>query len=613
MSIKKRMSLLVVVDSIIVFLSIYIGYFILHPYISVFTSKMLLISAITIQIAHHTLAWHYGLYRKVWSYASIGELKSIFKAVTLTIAIVAVVQIVLIQDVYVRALALTWMLHMLLIGGSRLSWRLFRDSVMNRGDQDDKEAKRTMVVGAGQAGTMIVRQLLQNTASGMKPVLFVDDDQTKQGLEIYGIKVVGGIAQIPDYVKDNDIEKIVIAIPSMGKQQMAKLMTLCIDTGVKTQKIPRIEDLMTGKVSVNDMQDVKIEDLLGRDEVQLDLKAIANKLTNKTILVTGAGGSIGSEICRQVSEFRPRRLILLGHGESSIYNIDMELRQKVANHTEIIPVIADIKDRARIFEIIDEYRPDVVYHAAAHKHVPLMEANPMEAVKNNIFGTKNVAEAADTFGVPYLVMVSTDKAVNPPNVMGATKRFAEMIVQNLAKESGTKFAAVRFGNVLGSRGSVVPLFKKQIAKGGPVTVTDPEMTRYFMTIPEASRLVMQAGTLAAGGEVFVLDMGEPVKIVDLAKNLIKLSGYDEDEISIEYTGIRPGEKLFEELLNENERQSENVFPKIFIGKAEPIGQSEMNLILEKLPEMTEVEVKDTLIGLANWKAPEVKNQAVTTV
>ena len=276
---------------------------------------------------------------------------------------------------------------------------------------------------------------------------------------------------------------------------MADLSKLCIETGVKTQTIPRIEDLMTGKVSVNDMQDVQIEDLLGRDEVQLDLKAIANKLTNKTILVTGAGGSIGSEICRQVSEFRPKRLILLGHGESSIYSIDMELRQKVSPDTEILPIIADVKDRNRIFDIVSEYKPDVMYHAAAHKHVPLMEANPMEAVKNNIFGTKNVAEAADTFGVPYFVLVSTDKAVNPPNVMGATKRFAEMIIQNLAKKSETKFAAVRFGNVLGSRGSVVPLFKKQIAKGGPVTVTDPEMTRYFMTIPEASRLVIQAGTL----------------------------------------------------------------------------------------------------------------------
>jgi len=568
---------------------------------------MLFISVIAIQIAHHTFAWHYGLYRKAWSYASIGELKSIFKAVTLTIVIVAFVQIAVNQDVYLRALALTWMLHILLIGASRLSWRILRDTLNTRVDID---AKRTMIIGAGQAGSMVVRQLLHNPDSGMIPVLFVDDDRAKHGLEIFNVKVAGGTKQIPILVETHDIEKIVIAIPSMNKQQMADLLKVCIDTGVKTQTIPRIEDLMTGKVSVTDMQDVNIEDLLGRDEVQLDLKAIADKLTDKTILVTGAGGSIGSEICRQVSEFRPSRLILLGHGESSIYNIDMELRQNVSTDIEIIPIIADVQDRMRIFDIVSEYKPDVMYHAAAHKHVPLMEANPMEAVKNNIFGTKNVAEAADTFGVPYFVMVSTDKAVNPPNIMGATKRFAEMIVQNLAKESTTKFAAVRFGNVLGSRGSVVPLFKQQIAMGGPVTITDPEMTRYFMTIPEASRLVIQAGTLAAGGEVFVLDMGEPVKIVDLAKNLIKLSGFDEEEIGIAYSGIRPGEKLFEELLNENERQSEYVFPKIFIGKAEPVSALEMEYVLGNLLDMNEVELKDTLVGLANRKVPSVFNEII---
>jgi len=569
---------------------------------------MLFISVVTILIAHHTFAWHYGLYRKAWSYASIGELTSIFKAVTLTIAIVACVQIAVMEDVYIRALALTWMLHIILIGASRLSWRVFRDSFIRH---EDIDAKRTLIVGAGQAGSMVMRQLANNPDSGMKPILFVDDDQAKHGLEIFNVKVAGCTKQIPNLVETHAIEKIVIAIPSMTKQQMADLMKICIDTGVKTQTIPRIEDLMTGKVSVTDMQDVRIEDLLGRDEVQLDLKAIAEKLTGKTILVTGAGGSIGSEICRQVSAFRPSRLLLLGHGESSIYNIDMELRRTVSTDIEIIPIIADVQDRMRIFDIVSEYKPDVMYHAAAHKHVPLMEANPMEAVKNNIFGTKNVAEAADTFGVPYFVMVSTDKAVNPPNIMGATKRFAEMIVQNLAKDSTTKFAAVRFGNVLGSRGSVVPLFKKQIARGGPVTVTDPEMTRYFMTIPEASRLVIQAGTLAAGGEVFVLDMGEPVKIVDLAKNLIKLSGYSEDEIGIAYSGIRPGEKLFEELLNDNERQSEHVFPKIFVGKAEPVSALEMEFVISKLPEMSDSELKETLVGLANRKVASI-NREVTT-
>lgn len=374
-----------------------------------------------------------------------------------------------------------------------------------------------------------------------------------------------------------------------------------------------IEDIMTGKVSVTDMHDVKIEDLLGRDEVQLDMNKIANQLSSKTILVTGAGGSIGSEISRQIMRFGPKRLLLLGHGENSIYLIDMELKKKVPPDTEIIPIIADIQDRERIFAIMEEYKPDVVYHAAAHKHVPLMEGNPMEAVKNNIFGTKNVADASHDSEVKNFVMVSTDKAVNPPNVMGATKRFAEMLVQNLAKRSETKFAAVRFGNVLGSRGSVIPLFKQQIAAGGPVTITDTRMTRYFMTIPEASRLVIQAGTLAQGGEVFVLDMGEPVKIVDLARNLIRLSGYTELDIPIKETGIRPGEKLFEELLNDDEIQSEMVFPKIYVGRANPAAELELVLLMEKLGEMGDQEVKEVLIGLANRKNVEFKNPLATTV
>ncbi|PIC99886.1 nucleoside-diphosphate sugar epimerase/dehydratase [Sporosarcina sp. P29] len=606
MTIRKRMTMLIAADSIIVLLSIYIGYFMLHPFTSIIFNKMLLISAITIQIAHHFFAWHYGLYRKAWSYASIGELKSIVKAVTFTILVVAAVQFILTQDVYVRALAITWMLHVILIGGSRLSWRIVRDVVIK---DKNTNMKRTMIVGAGQAGTMIARQVLHNPGYGMQPVIFVDDDKLKEGLDIYGMRVYKGTKTIQQLVDMHYIDKIIIAIPSMGKQQMTELMKRCIETGVKTQTIPRIEDLMTGKVSVKDMRDVKIEDLLGRDEVQLDMDAIEKKLTGKTILITGAGGSIGSEICRQVTEFRPKKIILLGHGENSIYTIDMELRQKVSPDTEICPVIADVQDRTRIFDLISELKPDVIYHAAAHKHVPLMESNPMEAVKNNIFGTKNVAEAARFFGVSHFVLVSTDKAVNPPNVMGATKRFAEMIVQNLAKDSETKFAAVRFGNVLGSRGSVVPLFKQQIAKGGPITITDPEMTRYFMTIPEASRLVIQAGTLAQGGEVFVLDMGEPVKIVDLAKNLIKLSGYEEDEIEIKYSGIRPGEKLFEELLNENERQSEHVFPKIYIGKATPISETEQLYVLDKLPSMSDEELKETLVGLTNRKfveAPKIE-------
>ncbi len=444
--------------------------------------------------------------------------------------------------------------------------------------------------------------------------MYVDDDKNKHGYEIHGIRVANASTDsIDEIIQDNEIERIIVAIPSMSRQESTELMKRCVESGIHTQTIPMIEDIMTGKVSVTDMHDVKIEDLLGRNEVQLDMNKIANQLTGKTILVTGAGGSMGSEISRQIMRFGPKQLLLLGYGENSIYLIDMELRKNVTPDTEIIPIIADVQDRKRILDLTEMYKPDVVYHAAAHKHVPLMEGNPMEAVKNNIFGTKNVADAAHLSGVGNFVMVSTDKAVNPPNVMGATKRFAEMLVQNLAKRSHTKFVAVRFGNVLGSRGSVIPLFKKQIATGGPVTITDLRMTRYFMTIPEASRLVIQAGTLAEGGEVFVLDMGEPVKIVDLARNLIPLSGYTELDIPIKETGIRPGEKLFEELLNEDEIQSEMVFPKIYVGRANPAAELELILLMEKLGEMSSQEVKDVLIGLANRRNMESKKSLVSSV
>jgi len=573
-----------------------LGYFLLHPVVNPLTSGSLIASSIALFVAHHILASYYGLYRKVWEYASINELSGIFKAVTFSILFVAFIQYTFRGDVLIRALIITWMLHILLIGGSRLSWRLLRETFMKT---NTSKKKKTLIVGAGAAGSMVARQLVNNQEKAeLDPILFVDDNPTIQGLEIYGLRVRGKVKNIPELVKKFKIEHIVLAIPSLSRQESTKLAKISVDTGVRTQMIPRMEDLMTGKVSVNDIRDVKIEDLLGREEVELDMKVISANITGKTILVTGAGGSIGSEICRQVMRFNPKQLLLLGHGENSIYLIEQELRNVFGTDTDLIPLIADVQDRARIFDIVEDYRPDVIYHAAAHKHVPLMECNPMEAVKNNIFGTKNVAEAADTFAVANFVMVSTDKAVNPPNVMGATKRFAEMIVQNLAKDSKTKFAAVRFGNVLGSRGSVVPLFKRQIATGGPVTITDARMTRYFMTIPEASRLVIQAGTLANGGEVFVLDMGEPVKIVDLAKNLIRLSGYSDGEIEIKETGIRPGEKLFEELMNDSERQSEVVFPKIYVGKATPIGRLELVYLLETIPGLSGDELKELLVGTA---------------
>lgn len=610
MTLKSTTSILAGIDSLIVFFSIFIGYFLIHPLTNPLESTFLMVSALTIFIAHHVFATYFGLYRKVWQYASICELLLILKAVSFSIVAVGLVQYIFQGDVLMRALAITWMLHLLLIGGSRLSWRIFRD-LFSRGKVID--LKPTMIIGAGPAAGMVARQLLDNPENGLVPVLYLDDDAKKSGYEIHGVRVANaGTDAIEKIIEENNIERIIVAVPSMSRQESTELIKRCVDTGIHTQTVPMIEDILTGKVSVTDMCDVKVEDLLGRDEVQLDMDKIADQLTGKTILVTGAGGSIGSEISRQIMRFGPKKLLLLGHGENSIYSIVMELQKEVTSETELISIIADVQDRDRMFKIMNTYNPEVVYHAAAHKHVPLMEENPLEAVKNNIFGTKNVADAAHESGVKKFVMVSTDKAVNPPNVMGATKRFAEMLVQNLAKRSDTKFAAVRFGNVLGSRGSVIPLFKKQIEAGGPITITDSRMTRYFMTIPEASRLVIQAGTLAKGGEVFVLDMGEPVKIVDLARNLIRLSGYTELDIPIKEIGIRPGEKLYEELLNEDEIQSEKVFPKIYIGKANPASEMELLSFMQKFPEMESEEVKKFLIALCNRRDVESRKSMYST-
>ncbi|NUC15958.1 polysaccharide biosynthesis protein [Bacillus mycoides] len=598
MSYRKRLSLLILLDSFIVLTAVYLSYWFIHPNVLSKIPTTVVISSITLLCSHHIFAAIYKLYNKAWEYASIGELKQIFKAITLSILVTAVIQQIIHHDIYVRILAIAWMLHLLLIGGSRFIWRMFRDTYITK----DTNKKRTLIVGAGSAGTMVVRQLQHNKEADLYPIAFVDDDRNKQKLEIYNVPVVGMTNNIKEIVEDNDIEHIIIAIPSLNRKQINEIFEKCTKTKVKTQIVPMLEDLLDGKVSVNEVRDVQVEDLLGREPVQLDEAGIGEKITGKTILVTGAGGSIGSEICRQVMKYKPVKIVLLGHGENSIYNIEMEMRVTYKDTVEITTEIADVQDRNKIFEIIEKHQPYIVYHAAAHKHVPLMERNPEEAVKNNIFGTKNVAEAADTFKVNTFVMVSTDKAVNPTNVMGATKRFAEMLVQHLAAVStSTQFVAVRFGNVLGSRGSVIPLFKKQIQKGGPVTVTHPDMIRYFMTIPEASRLVIQAGTLAKGGELFVLDMGDPVKIVDLAKNLITLSGYSIEEIGIEFTGLRPGEKMYEELLNEGEIHPEQIFPKIHIGKAVLIDQMILRDFINDFEKMNKEDIRTRLLDIANNK------------
>ena len=425
-----------------------------------------------------------------------------------------------------------------------------------------EEPRPVIIVGAGDAGAVLAREIMQLHTRDRVVIGFIDDDEFKQGKLINGLKVLGGRWDISSVVHRYEIEEIILAMPSVASDQVSNIVSICRQLPCRINVLPGLYQLMDGKASIQQLRPLQIEDLLPRDPVKLDLQEIAGYLTDKVVLVTGAGGSIGSEICRQVMKMKPRQLILLGRGENSIYLIHQELTG-IYGRERIVPVIASVCDKERLSDVFAQYKPQVVFHAAAHKHVPLMEIQPKEAVHNNIYGGIHVGEIAGKCGVETFITISTDKAVNPTSIMGASKRVVEMIMQVMNQRYDTKYITVRFGNVLGSRGSVVPLFKRQIAAGGPVTVTDPEMKRYFMTIPEASQLVLQAGAMGKGGEVFVLDMGKPVKIVDLAKNMIRLCGNDNPEIKIEFTGLRPGEKLFEELLTAEEGTDATKNKKIF--------------------------------------------------
>lgn len=529
-----------------------------------------------------------NIYRRVWQYASIGELVSLIKTVTVSEIIFALLAVtvhthyeefIVPRSIYL----LSWGLIIGCIGAARFSWRMLRDSYINPATRTYN--RRTLIIGAGSAGVLIAKELKHGINQELYPFAFIDDDSAKWNLQVLGLPVLGGREKIPEIVKRYKIEKIIIAIPSASKAETAKIIEICKQTGAKTKILPKVGDLVSINVSVNMIREVNVEDLLGRDEVQVDLQGVADYVTGQVVLVTGAGGSIGSELCRQIVRFQPQKLLLLGHGENSIYDIQMELSNSFPD-LKLETVIADIQDYRRIREVIETYSPSVVFHAAAHKHVPLMERNAQEAVKNNILGTKNLADCAHEFGVSRFVMISTDKAVNPSSVMGVTKRVAEMYIQGLAKTSSTKFTAVRFGNVLGSRGSVIPLFKKQIEQGGPVTVTHPDMVRFFMTIPEAVQLVIQAGAFAKGGEIFILDMGKPVKIADLARDIICLSGFEPDiDIKIAYTGIRPGEKLFEEILTNEEGISATKHNRIFVGKPGEFSWEKLQFMIRKIEQI----------------------------
>ena len=597
---RLKILLLFIVDSLLVVGSVFLGFRLVTEGL-IRNIHGLTITAILSLVAYYVFSYFFNLYWRDWEYASVYEVITVVKCVSATV-IVSTISGIAFFDTKVtwQFLIVCWLLLVISIGGVRLSMRVFREFFADSSVMEN--AKPTLIVGAGAAGTLLVRQMLMHPAMRMDPIAFVDDDPEKLRKDIYGVRILGAIKDIERIVDTMGITKVVIAMPSLPIKKLNEVYDVARKTGAECVILPNIDDVMSGNLHVQQLRNVEIEDLLGRDPVQLDQTMIEKQLRGKKILVTGAGGSIGSEICRQVAKFKPKEIVILGHGENSIYQLNMELVGKYSQHFTITPVIADVQDRKRIFEVMDKYKPDVVYHAAAHKHVPLMELNPREAVKNNILGTRNVAEAASHARVKSFVMVSTDKAVNPPNIMGATKRLCEMIVQDMATRSEyTKFVAVRFGNVLGSRGSVIPLFKKQIAEGGPITVTHPDIVRYFMTIPEAAQLVIQAGSLARGGEIFVLDMGQPVKIVDLAKNLIRLSGYDEGDIEIKFTGLRPGEKMYEELLNEGEVNPKQVFPKIHIGIADNSKINRVYNFIENFESYTDQQLHDELIDIANKK------------
>lgn len=522
----------------------------------------------------------FKLYSSLWEFASVDELLHILLA-AMAVAVLQFAAIVLnLVNLPLSFPMLNAMFLAVLTVLFRFSYRMAR-SIARRRSRRGVQA-RTMLIGAGSAGMQTLREFETSENSKNHVVCIIDDDPQKTGRYLNNVKIVGTRRDIAKAAQDYRVEEIVFAIPAAPTQQRKQILKLCQETGCKLKILPGISQLANGEVKVQKIRDVDVLDLLGRDSVQVDLSQIAEYLSGKTVLVTGGGGSIGSELCRQIAGHRPKRLVIFDIYENNAYDIQQELRRTHPG-LELITLIGSVRDTERVNMLFETYRPEIVFHAAAHKHVPLMEDSPNEAIKNNVFGTYHVARAADRYGTKTFVLISTDKAVNPTNVMGASKRICEMIVQTMANRSATKFVAVRFGNVLGSNGSVIPLFKRQIAEGGPVTVTHPDIIRYFMTIPEAVQLVLQAGAYANRGEIFVLDMGEPVRIDDLARNLIHLSGFTPDEdIEIRYTGLRPGEKLFEEMLMDEEGLRETANKLIHIGQ--PIRISEEHF-LEQLAQL----------------------------
>ena len=605
-----RVACLVLADLILINLSAFLALYIRFEfdfrqlYATTFLRDMLIYaginSACTILIFHIL-----KLYNSLWAFASVSELARITLGCFFS-AVFYMVGMFMLHLTVPRSFPAIYMLILcLLCGALRLSYRCVRRT---RAGLRSEGEKRTMLIGGGQAGAIALREFQTSPRSENKVVCIIDDSPNKVGSYLRGVKIVGGRSSIPAMAEKYDVDEIVLAIPSASRQEKLQILSYCHNTSCTLRTLPGIYQLANGEVRIEQIREVDIEDLLGRETVKIDLDEVAAYITGKTVLVTGGGGSIGSELCRQAAAQRPKRLIIFDIYENNAYDIQMELR-RTHPELDLVVLIGSVRDRERVMQVFDRYRPDLVCHAAAHKHVPLMETSPFEAIKNNVFGTYNVAQAADRFGTQRFILISTDKAVNPTNVMGASKRLCEMIVQMMNDRSATEYVAVRFGNVLGSAGSVIPLFRKQIRSGGPVTVTDKRVIRYFMTIPEAVQLIFQAGAYARGGEIFVLDMGEPVRIDDLARNMIRLSGFEPDvDIPVVYTGLRPGEKLYEELLLSGEGMQKTKNDLIYIGHEiafDPAAFEENLMLLRAIPESDEPALRAKLRELVpTFHAPD---------
>ena len=605
-----RVACLVLADLILINLSAFLALYIRFEfdfrqlYATTFLRDMLIYaginSACTILIFHIL-----KLYNSLWEFASVSELVRTALGCFFS-AVFYMVGMFMLHLTVPRSFPAIYMLILcLLCGALRLSYRCVRRT---RAGLRSEGEKRTMLIGGGQAGAIALREFQTSPRSENKVVCIIDDAPNKVGSYLGGVKIVGGRSAIARMAEKYDIDEIILAIPSASRHEKLQILNYCHNTSCTLRTLPGICQLANGEVRIEQIREVDIEDLLGRETVKIDLDEVAAYITGKTVLVTGGGGSIGSELCRQAAAQRPKRLIIFDIYENNAYDIQMELR-RTHPELDLVVLIGSVRDRERVMQVFDRYRPDLVCHAAAHKHVPLMETSPFEAIKNNVFGTYNVAQAADRFGTQRFILISTDKAVNPTNVMGASKRLCEMIVQMMNDRSATEYVAVRFGNVLGSAGSVIPLFRKQIRSGGPVTVTDKRVIRYFMTIPEAVQLIFQAGAYARGGEIFVLDMGEPVRIDDLARNMIRLSGFEPDvDIPIVYTGLRPGEKLYEELLLSGEGMQKTKNDLIYIGHEiafDPAAFEENLMLLRAIPESDEPALRAKLRELVpTFHAPD---------